>query len=253
MFRFFKKRGSAQQPKPGVKVSAVLTTNSTQSDARKKLKQAAALKKEKRYAEACQVLKKAYKSSGSKELMIEDRLRLPMYLQLDGQADEGWGILNELNVQYTDVHSQAKIAKQMRVFLQKEKNYKQALVFAAWTICKEVEMDRANIQGSYELADTLSSQAAEYAFLRQGRKEKVYGKTPKGNPITDSAYPMFCERIEASISCEGVSSRLLPMLKKLKKEDLADSIAKEVSAYLTKARRYDLRSLRDILNQSLNV
>jgi hypothetical protein len=40
----------------------------------------------------------------------------------------------------------------MRVFLEKEKKYKQALLFVAWSICKEIERDRSNIQDSIDFA-----------------------------------------------------------------------------------------------------
>ncbi|MBU1339480.1 MAG: hypothetical protein KKD56_10475, partial [Acidobacteria bacterium] len=55
-------------------------------------------------------------------MMIQERLRLPMYLQLAGRNDEAWDELNRLNVQYVDQFSQPVIANQMRVFLQKEGN-----------------------------------------------------------------------------------------------------------------------------------
>jgi hypothetical protein len=92
------------------------------SDARDLLKEATSLKKEKKYAEACEKLRKAYRADGAENLMIEERLRLPMYLQLAGRNDEGWDELNRLNAKYSDIFSQPIIANQMRVFLKKENN-----------------------------------------------------------------------------------------------------------------------------------
>ena len=102
------------------------------------------------------LLREAYSIKGSDELMVKDRLRLPMYLQLAGRNDEGWQELNELNIRYTDVFDQAEIANQMRIFLQKEGRYIQAILFSIWAICKEVDRDRYNLERSIELADDLA-------------------------------------------------------------------------------------------------
>lgn len=90
--------------------------------ARSHLKEATVLKKEKKYTEACEKLREAYSSNGSENLMIEDRLRLPMYLQLAGKNDEGWDELNRLLKKYTDPYSPPIISHQMKVFLKKENN-----------------------------------------------------------------------------------------------------------------------------------
>lgn len=94
------------------------------SAARNLLIEATALKREKKYIEACDKLREAYSVDGAENLMIEERLRLPMYLQLAGKNDEGWDELNRLNLQYIDQFSQPRIANQMRVFLKKEGNEK---------------------------------------------------------------------------------------------------------------------------------
>jgi hypothetical protein len=93
---------------------------SMSSVARGLLKEATALKREKKYADACEKLRQAYSSDGAENLMIEERLRLPMYLLLAGRNDEGWEELNRLNARYVDQFSQPVIAHQMRVFRNKE-------------------------------------------------------------------------------------------------------------------------------------
>jgi hypothetical protein len=93
---------------------------SISSAARDLLKEATVLKKEKKYAEACATLREAYSADGSENLMIEERLRLPMYLLLAGRNDEGWEELNRLDSQHIDQFSQPIIAHQMRVFCKKE-------------------------------------------------------------------------------------------------------------------------------------
>jgi len=93
---------------------------SMSSAARDLLIEATALKREKKYAEACEKLREAYSSDGAENLFIEERLRLPMYLLLAGRNDEGWDELNRLNARYADQYSQPIIANQMRIFCKKE-------------------------------------------------------------------------------------------------------------------------------------
>ncbi len=184
--------------------------------AREMLKEATVLKKEKKYDEACDKLKQAFLLEGASDLMAKERMRLPMYLQLAKKNDEGWKILNEINVEYTDVFSQAEIANQMRVFLQKEKNYIEAILFSIWNICKEIERDRLNIQSIINLTDQWALNKEEFG-ANEEEKETVYGKTSKGNPITDSTYKMFNDRVNKNMSKSGVSDKISSLLKKAKK------------------------------------
>jgi hypothetical protein len=218
--------------------------------AREMLKEATVLKKEKKYDEACDKLKQAFMSKGASDLMAKERMRLPMYLQLAKKNDEGWKILNEINVEYTDVFSQAEIANQMRVFLQKEKNYIEAILFSIWNICKEVERDRFNIQRSINLTDQWALNKEEFGSNEE-EKETVYGKTPKGNPITDSTYKMFNDRVNKNISKSGVSDNISTLLRKAKKEELIDSLSKSISKFLHSSKQYELREVRKIIKSIL--
>jgi len=92
------------------------------SAARNLLMEATALKREKKYIEACNKLREAYSADGAENLMIEERLRLPMYLQLAGKSDEGWDELNRLFARHIDQFSQPRIEHQMKIFLRKENN-----------------------------------------------------------------------------------------------------------------------------------
>lgn len=105
---------------PGMQQTDVSAAYS--SAARNFLKEATALKREKKYIEACEKLREAYSADGAENLMIEDRLRLPMYLQLAAKNDEGWDELNRLSAKYVDQFSQPRIANQMEIFLRKENN-----------------------------------------------------------------------------------------------------------------------------------
>lgn len=121
--------GQVLGPAPQNKPPQFFQTSSQQTpqtwpkgDARVLLKEATALKRAKRYDEAVAMLRRAYQTPTVCPMMIQERLRLPMYLQLAGRNDEAWDELNRLNVQYVDQFSQPVIANQMRVFLQKEGN-----------------------------------------------------------------------------------------------------------------------------------
>lgn len=251
MFEFIKNIFSNKNRDTREIVSKSVTLYNEINPAREMLKQATVLKKEKKYDEACMKLVEAFSLEGAANIMVKERLRLPMYLQLANKNDEGWKILNEMNVQYTDVFSQAEIANQMRVFLQKEAKYSQAVVFAIWSICKEVECCRYNIQGSISYADQLAKSDNEFGFLKEGISNEISGTTPKGNPIHDQAYEMFHDRMKDSLSVEGVRKRVLPLLKKSKDESLADVIAEAISKYLNSTVHYNLRDVRDIVNKFL--
>ena len=219
--------------------------------AREILKEATALKKEKKYNEACKKLKEAYAAKRASELMIEERLRLPMYLQLANKNDEGWRILNELNSKYTGPISQAKIANQMRVFLQNEKKYTQAILMAAWCICKDVELNRSNMQDSIERADWKATDGLFISSIIDDKK-MVYGKTPKGNPIKDPAYKIFIDNINEITSTDGIVRSMLPLLKKAKKEKVAENLSSSISEYLKSSECYDLIEVRSIVNRFLS-
>jgi hypothetical protein len=222
------------------------------SPARELLKQATALKKELKYQQACDKLREAYAAGGAENLMTKDRLRLPMYLQLAGKSDEGWAILNDMSLAHLDVFSQAEIADQMRVFLEKEGKLDKALVFLAWTICRELERDRANIQSSLVLSDQLAKMDLDYGFL--GRKnEKVLGHTPAGNPITDTAYDIFTKRVAHAMSVEGVQERFAKLLKKAKQEHCSNQLSAALSAYFSTATRFDLGEVRGIVVREIGA
>ncbi|MDM8564246.1 hypothetical protein QUF74_01175 [Candidatus Halobeggiatoa sp. HSG11] len=219
--------------------------------ARELLKEATQLKKLKKFDEACDKLKEAYSAKGSEELMTKERLRLPMYLQLAGKNDEGWKILNELNITYTDAFSQLSIVNQMRIFLQKEKKYKHAVIFDAWCICKGIECDRFNIHNSISMTDEMVKFGKEFDYNLDeiGKNDEVYGYTPNGNPIFNKLYKISCEQMEKGMSLDGVKNSLLSALKKAKLDNNIDKIAKDFSLYLKESNHYNFNEVRDYFNK----
>jgi hypothetical protein len=230
-----------------VRVSERESGEYVESKARKLLKESTALKKEKKYEEACERLQQAYALADADDLTIADQLRLPMYLQLAGRSDEGWSLLNEINNTITDVFSQVDIAKQMRIFLQKEKKFSHAIVFGLWEICKSIERDRDNIKHIFKLTDSWAKDEEEYgSFDSDDRKEKIYTRTPKGNPVTDSSYEMFSDRIKNDMSLDGVKKSLLPHLKKAKAESSLDALSEASSQYLQLRKKYEFKSVQEL-------
>ena len=239
-----------KKPQNLPKTLTVLNKSKNRVSARDLLKQATQLKKDKDYSAACIKLKEAYQASDADDLMIKERLRLPMYLQLAGNNDEGWGLLNELNTKFTDVFSQADIANQMRVFLQKEKKFKEAILYSVWGIAKGIECIKFNINTSIELADQES--ATDFDFLDCEEENKIYGHTPSGNPITDSSYPMFISRLSEDMSIDSIYLRLEKDMKKVKLVDRTKILSEDFSAYLLENNVYNLRDIRGLVSKNVS-
>jgi hypothetical protein len=225
----------------------------TNLDARKLLKKATQLKKSKQYVEACEKLREAYKAPGSKDLMVKELLRLPMYLQLAGKNDDGWREINELNVKFVDVYSQAEIANQMRVFLQKEKQFQKAILFSVWAMAKEIERDKSNVENSIKSSDEMAKLHSEYEFLDDTSERQVYGKNPNGNPITDHAYEMFLTRVNELKTIDGISIRLEKDMKKAKLQSATSLLAEDLSTYFSSEEPYKLEIIRDIVQKRITV
>lgn len=234
---------SGEDNKPSVEQ---LTFKSVTTPARKMLKEAVTLKKEKIYNAAVIKLKEALEAEGASEFTIKERLRLPTYLQLANQNDEGWRVLNQMNIEYIDVYSQLEITNQMRIFLQKEKNHKQALLFLVLSICKEISQDRFCIHQIYESTDDFFQVLSKYGGPLD-IETTVYGKTPKGNEISDHRYEVLKNRIMTNLSIEEVSNKIEPILKRLKKTEIKEKMAHEIVEYLNSTSSYDLRSLNLII------
>jgi hypothetical protein len=229
--------------------SSRLVVNNEISPARVILKEAAALKKAKQYNEACEKLILAFESDDAHDLMLKEKMRLPMYLQLAKRSEEGWENLCEINEKFRDTVSQAEISNQMRIFLQKEKKFKDALVYAVWNICKELERDKRNIQNCIQHADMIASTNTNYLHIPV-RNKKSYGETPKGNVITDSAFQLFNDRIDSGVSIISISDRITTLLKKLKKSEDLDMISRSISKYLKSNDDYNFSDVEKLIESN---
>ena len=248
MFKFikniFQKNGKNEYK---FEIVTTVSVNNEPNPSRELLKDATTLKYEGKYNEACEKLKEAFNAKGSESLTVKERMRLAMYLQLAKKSEEGWQVLKEINEKYTDVFSQADIANQMRIFLQKEKLFREAIIFSIWTLCKEIERDKYNIKICIENADRIANNPL---LQRIGRREKetVYGRTPEGNPITDKFYKILNDRINEKKSREGIEKTVEPLLKKMKKENFKNEIADSISNYFSKSENYELKEIEDIID-----
>jgi|GEM_PF-672823 len=208
-------------------------------------KEATQLKKENQYGAACRKLEEAFSAASDDEIVLKDRMRLPMYLQLAGKNDEAWQAFNELNVTYIDVFSQAELANQMRIFLQKEKNFRHALLFESWAICKELVRDNMNIFRIHENADMYSSMGLKINF----DEKTPLGYTKKGNPIFDSSLRMFEDRISSAKSSEVVEKRIERLVSKSNMKGSCLEIASTLSNYLSTNEEYKLDEVKNILQK----
>jgi len=219
--------------------------------ARDLLKQATQLKKEKRFDEACEKLKETYSAYGANELMMKDFLRLPMYLQLAGKSEEGWQAINSLRKQSKNIFDQVEIAKQIQIFLRKEKKYKIAVLFAVWEVCKTVECNEFNVKNCIHMAD-MEATNEDFSFLREILKNKdTYGITPSGNPITDHAYNLFSTRLSESKSIESIREKLRNDLEKTDCADKLDKLSEDIHLYIINNDQYQLNEVIMIVNKYL--
>jgi len=224
------------------------------SDARLLLKEAAALKRAKRYDEAVAMLRRAYDAPTESPLMIQERLRLPMYLQLAGRADEGWSEMNRLNITYVDQFSQVSIAAQMATFLRKEGKYKNAALFDIWTLCKKKEIDVDIHASMVRSADQTPARDAEWMALGLPpvpRTMKATGTTPSGNPIYDVSYPSVHRRLTEGYGPAGIRVALGRYLAKMVANVGIAAALADLASYLATPPPYDLVSVRTILAKHL--
>lgn len=252
MFKFLTNLLGDKDTNKNLEVSSVYA-HSDPNLAREMLKEATSLKKQGKYIEACEKLREAFIADGSDQLMVKERLRLPMYLQLAKKNDDGWRVLNELNTKYIDVYSQAEIANQIRVFLEKERKFTQALMFEVWAICKEIERDKFNILSCMEFADYYSENMrdveSQLPDILGNTNDEIFGYTFKGNPIHDPAYKIFYDRVYDSSSEESIKNRISHLAKKIGKEAAMYETAPTISKYLTSTPKYDLKEIRELLNK----
>lgn len=222
--------------------------------ARNLLKEATALKRAKRYDEAVAMLRRAYDAPGESHVTLLERLRLPMYLQLAGRADEGWAELNRLNITYVDQSSQISIAAVLAEFLRKEGKYKGAAMWTAWVIFKMKEADVDFINAVVHSADQAPSRALEREALGLPSwpwSTPPTGTTPSGNPIHNVAYPSFHRRLTEDYGEEAIRANLERDLAKVVASEIISALVTNLSSYLAKEPPYDIGSVRRIFAKHL--
>lgn len=246
----------AENNVPTRTITAMSTKTGAQREiasVRNLLKEATALKKQKKYIEACDKLREAYSADGENQLSMSDRLRLPMYLQLAGRADDGWGELNRLNITYLDKGSQIGIAAYMAEFLRNESNYKNAVMFAVWELCLRKELDVETQSYIVRKADQRLDRNKELASLLLTAVPETMpatGVTPSGNPIYDVSYPAVVRRLKVDYDYEAVLVLLeFNLAKKVPKETIF-ALAIDLISFLANA-PYDISLCREVLSKHL--
>ncbi|EEG5587147.1 hypothetical protein GZB59_003687 [Salmonella enterica] len=214
---------------------------------RELLKLATKLKQEKKYDEACQTLRVAYQSADvGEEILINERLRLPMYFLLAGQRDEGWYELNRLVGEYLSPIDQIAIRNQMRIFSEKEKRWNDAIFFSAWVYVLEIQRDIKFIISITDGSDMeeyrKQNGQPEYINYINNNGEHVkldisnlfqserrpYAYTNSGSPIYDCAYNFILKRLNQKLEIDVIEKHFSYLCKKISKEWLPPIITKKI-------------------------
>ncbi len=186
------------------------------------LKEAAQLKNDKRYDEACQVLKVAYQSAGVGEsVKIEDRLRLPMYFLLANKNNEGWIELNRLAEENQSVHAQILIREKMRYFSEDEGRWFDALFYAMWVWVLSINDLIATIKSMQDIADG----HVEYTPQPLSHWREPYAYTSSGNPIYDVAYNHILSSLNNRLRYEIIEEEFEGVCQKIGIPALTETIA----------------------------
>ncbi|TLU67705.1 hypothetical protein FE810_01790 [Thalassotalea litorea] len=227
----------------------VQTKKKRRKSAQTLLKEATKLKKEKRYVEAVETLNNAFapETKGSEDLTLKCYLRLPMYQQLAGLNDEAWVYMNDLEFKHTDAISKATIANQQRIFLKKEKRFKDALVYSMWSICKELQRDIESCRFSDEVADRNAEFERKYGGFDDDEEREIVRITEKGNPNYDLSYRHLSDRVLFNSTIEGIKSSLSSIIKKAKMTDFEEQICVRLCNYIRASENYKLSEVRDIV------
>lgn len=209
-------------------------------DYRELLKEATRLKKEKKYDEACQTLRVAYQSSGVGEvILIQERLRLPMYLLLAGRRDEGWAELNRLAGQYHAPYDQIPIRNQMRIFAEKEGRWNDALFFSAWVYVMHLKHEIDFIKSVHHQADINANEEPlrferedgsifELDFRKMDVDKATFAYTENGNPIFDVAHNHMLESLNRRLDIDVMEGEFDGLCRNIDRPDLPPAIADKI-------------------------
>jgi hypothetical protein len=185
--------------------------------ARELLKEATELKNLKEYDWACKSLRLAYVSADVDEcITLKDRLRLPMYLQLAGKNDEGWRELNILAEHAKNFREQADINNQMKIFLRKEGNIKQAVIHGVYAFILEVIEKKQYIKTVEYSADhpkKINVDDVDYELMILFNESRdVYAYTLNGNPIYDCSFTFIRESLYKMLDVTTMTKRFNKLL-----------------------------------------
>ena len=189
------------------------------------LKEAVQLKNDKRYDEACQVLKVAYQSTGVGETVrIEDRLRLPMYYLLANKNNEGWIELNRLAAENKSVHAQILIREKMRYFSEDEGRWVDALFYAMWVWVLSINDMIDTIKSMQDIADGHIEDMPRP--LSQCREPYAY--TFSDNPIYDVAHNHILDSLNNRLRYEVIEQEFEELCEKIGLPTLAEIITEKL-------------------------
>lgn len=228
MFDFIKKIFSKNE-----ETNVSITSQSAYSDeVIRLLEKATVLKKEKKFDEACLLLKKAYSLAGER-ISIQDRLRLPMYLQLDKKNDEGWQDISNLFCLILGNYEQQIISNQIRIFLHKEKRFLGAVPYGIYSYCKKIESYRDYIARKRNSLENNELQRQSYYKLDEESRIFQDGRWEENI-------------INEMLDINKINDLIQTLLKKTEKENDLDKLSESIYNYIKNRVSYDFIEIKNI-------
>ncbi|WP_133623031.1 hypothetical protein [Erwinia sp. LJJL01] len=207
---------------------------------RELLKEATRLKKEKRYDEACQTLRVAYQSADVNEvILIQERLRLPMYLLLAGKSNDGWAELNRLSSEYHEPYDLIPIRSQMRIFSEKEGRWNDAILYSAIVYTMVLKNKIHFIKSVHHQADVIAIEEPikietversffEFDFRIIDADRKAFAYTENGNPIFDVAHNHMLESLNRMLDLDAIEREFEGLCRRIERPELPLAIAEKI-------------------------
>lgn len=206
------------------------------------------------------LLRDAYKlAEDEKEelLTIGMYLHLPLYLQKVGKGDEGWKELNQLLVKQTEhkipfnlSHGDIlRVYDKMRLYLQREKKYKEAIIPGLVHFLMEAQEKYFEIE---------ERKRGNIFYKEKYRKWNEELRENGSETILDDGEDIFLEYIEYQtemlnhyISIEYITEHFGKLLKKAKLENITPNVAEMICSNLSDFPKIDIAGTKQAISTFL--
>lgn len=189
----------------------------------RQLKEATYLKNNGNINKAIELLKTTNEEMSKSEIIysVSQYLRLPLYQQQAGLNDEAWKEFNILKLKFTSDIDQSIIEDKMRLFLQREKKFNEAIWFGILSYMHSIRHN--------------------FFLTRELKSEKHF----QAKEIED--------RFIESCSNDGIRKVITPLLNKAKRNEIYDDLFLVLEKYVKKMPNIDFMKLRDDVAKLVNT